>query len=156
MLYLPGGILYQLLLPSILFLPDTGGQSINDNPKNLTGVSPAERHIIYASTISFIPDQLPCRQEKNLTNERNVQPQRKLREGPSERTYSPCPSIGGIFSRLRRTYRDQQEMAELMRHPIAPTAVRPNRRRPVTIPASDPLDKDTHSPVSKQKGAYTK
>ena len=42
-----------------------------------------------------------------------------------------------------------------MRHPIAPAAVRPNRYLPVAIPASDPLDEDTHSPVGKQKGAHT-
>jgi hypothetical protein len=55
----------------------------------LQGASPAETHIIYIYTISFIPDQLPHRQEKKTSYERNVPSAKKLREDLSE-THVPA------------------------------------------------------------------
>ncbi len=109
----------------------------------LTGIPPAERPINLTSHNLNLYQINHLIVKKNLLNEKNMASAQNLRESLSERMYSPCPSTPDTFSQSRRTYRDQKEMAELMRHPIAPTAVRPNRCRPVAIPASDPLDKET-------------
>ena len=68
--------------PSFL-LPDTGGQSINDNPKNLTGASPAERpiHLKSHNLNLYQIDHLIVK--KNLLNEKNVASAQNLREGLS-------------------------------------------------------------------------